>query len=80
MEVNSQMDRLDLRDESCLAAKRAGVKLVVSSDAHSPTGFGLLSKRSESGAPRIDRSRRRSQYSNARQITPAPLDSRVIAR
>jgi DNA polymerase (family 10) len=43
MEVNSQMDRLDLRDESCLAAKRAGVKLVVSSDAHSPTGFGLLS-------------------------------------
>ncbi len=43
MEVNSQVDRLDLRDESCLAAKRAGVKLVISSDAHSPTGFALLS-------------------------------------
>jgi DNA polymerase (family 10) len=43
LEVNSQVDRLDLTDEACLAAKRAGVKLVISSDAHRPTGFGLLS-------------------------------------
>ena len=43
LEVNSQIDRLDLCAESCLAAKRAGAKLVISSDSHSATGFGLLS-------------------------------------
>ncbi|MGH8013854.1 MAG: DNA polymerase/3'-5' exonuclease PolX [Candidatus Binataceae bacterium] len=42
LEVNSQPDRLDLTDIACLTAKRAGVKLVVSSDSHSPRGFGLL--------------------------------------
>ncbi|MGH7934081.1 MAG: DNA polymerase/3'-5' exonuclease PolX [Candidatus Binataceae bacterium] len=42
LEVNSQPDRLDLADVACLAAKHAGVKLVVSSDAHRPGGFGLL--------------------------------------
>lgn len=42
LEVNSQTDRLDLTDVASMAAKRAGVKLVVSSDSHSPRGFGLL--------------------------------------
>jgi len=42
LEVNSQVDRLDLCDEFCREAKRAGVKLVISSDAHRHTGFGLL--------------------------------------
>jgi DNA polymerase (family 10) len=42
LEVNSQTDRLDLSDAASMAAKRAGVKLVVSSDSHSPSGFGLL--------------------------------------
>lgn len=42
LEVNSQAHRLDLSDTWCLAAKRAGVKLVISSDAHSTRGFGLL--------------------------------------
>jgi DNA polymerase (family X) len=42
LEVNSQTDRLDLTDTACLAAKHAGVKLVISSDAHSTRGFGLL--------------------------------------
>ncbi len=41
-EVNSQPERLDLVDTACLAAKRAGVKLVISTDSHSATGFGLL--------------------------------------
>jgi DNA polymerase (family 10) len=41
LEVNSQVDRLDLDDVACMAAKRAGVKLVISSDAHSPRGFAL---------------------------------------
>jgi DNA polymerase (family 10) len=42
LEVNSQARRLDLTDTNCIAAKQAGVKLVISSDSHSPKGFGLL--------------------------------------
>jgi DNA polymerase (family 10) len=42
LEVNSQPDRLDLTDIACMAARQAGVKLVVSSDAHSPRDFELL--------------------------------------
>ena len=42
MEVNSQPDRLDLNDTACMAAKRAGVKIVISSDSHSPREFDLL--------------------------------------
>jgi DNA polymerase (family 10) len=34
LEINSQPDRLDLRDVHARAAKEAGLKLVVSSDAH----------------------------------------------
>jgi DNA polymerase (family X) len=42
LEVNSQTDRLDLTDTACMAAKHAGVKLAISSDAHSTRGFSLL--------------------------------------
>ena len=42
LEIDSQPDRLDLTDTACLAAKRAGVKVVISSDAHSTRDFGLL--------------------------------------
>ena len=42
LEVNSQAERLDLTDSDCLAAKHAGVKLVVSSDAHHPRDFAML--------------------------------------
>jgi len=42
LEVNSQPDRLDLTDVACMAARQAGVKLVVSSDGHSPRDFELL--------------------------------------
>lgn len=42
LEVNSQTDRLDLTDTACLAAKHAGVKLVIASDSHSTRGFSLL--------------------------------------
>jgi DNA polymerase (family 10) len=42
LEINSQPERLDLTDTGCLAAKQAGVKLVISSDAHSTLGFSLL--------------------------------------
>jgi DNA polymerase (family 10) len=42
LEVDSQPDRLDLTDTACIAAKRAGVKIVISSDAHSPRDLDLL--------------------------------------
>ena len=35
-------DRLDLTDTACLSAKQAGVKIVVSSDAHHPHEFSML--------------------------------------
>ena len=34
LEINSQPDRLDLRDVNARLAGEAGVKVVVSSDAH----------------------------------------------
>jgi len=42
MELDSQADRLDLTDTACLSAKQAGVKIVVSSDAHHPHEFSML--------------------------------------
>lgn len=42
LEINSQPDRLDLIDTACLAAKHAGVKLVISSDSHHTSQFGGL--------------------------------------
>jgi DNA polymerase (family X) len=42
LEVNAQPDRLDLIDTACMAAKRAGVKVVISSDAHHPRDFAAL--------------------------------------
>jgi DNA polymerase (family X) len=42
MEIDSQPDRLDLTDTMCLATKRSGVKLVITSDAHSPREIGFL--------------------------------------
>lgn len=35
LEINAQPDRMDLNDEDCLLAKKAGVKLAISTDAHS---------------------------------------------
>lgn len=42
LEINSSPDRLDIRDEYVRLAVKAGVKLVVDSDAHSPAHFGFL--------------------------------------
>lgn len=75
MEVNSQVDRLDLPGSK--ARRRETGRL---SDAHSQTGFGLLSNG-------VNQARRgwieAGDVLNTRplaKITPAPLDSRVIAR
>ncbi len=42
LEINSQVDRLDLSDVHARMARDRGVKLVVSSDAHSRAGLGVL--------------------------------------
>jgi DNA polymerase (family 10) len=42
LEINSQPDRLDLRDVHARAAKEAGLKLVVTSDAHSTKAQGYV--------------------------------------
>jgi DNA polymerase (family X) len=42
LEVDSQPERLDLDDVHCKLAKEMGLKLVISSDAHSTDGLGLI--------------------------------------
>jgi DNA polymerase (family 10) len=42
LEVNADPDRLDLTDIHAHAAKAAGVKLAISTDAHSTNGFGNI--------------------------------------
>jgi DNA polymerase (family X) len=42
VEINSQVDRLDLDDTHARLARDRGVKLVIDSDAHSPTALGNL--------------------------------------
>jgi len=42
LEVDSQPDRLDLDDVHCKLAKEMGVKIAVSSDAHSADGLGMM--------------------------------------
>ncbi len=42
LEINSQPERLDLSDEHCLMAREIGVKLAISTDAHSAMGLKLM--------------------------------------
>jgi DNA polymerase (family 10) len=42
LELNAQPDRLDLDDLHCKAAKEAGVKIAVSTDAHSVNDLQLM--------------------------------------
>ncbi len=42
LEVNAQPDRLDLTDSHCKLAKEMGVKVAISSDAHSTADLDLL--------------------------------------
>jgi len=42
LEINCQIDRLDLNDAHARLARQRGVRLVVSTDAHSRTAFGRL--------------------------------------
>jgi len=42
IEINSQVDRLDLDDVIARSARDRGVKIIIDSDAHSPTALGGL--------------------------------------
>jgi DNA polymerase (family 10) len=42
LEINSQPDRLDLDETLARRARERGVKLIVDSDAHSPTALGNI--------------------------------------
>jgi DNA polymerase (family 10) len=42
LELNADPDRLDLNDINAHAAKAAGVKLAISTDAHSTAGFANM--------------------------------------
>jgi DNA polymerase (family 10) len=42
LELNAHPDRLDLDDVHCRMAKELGVKVVLSTDAHSADGLGLM--------------------------------------
>jgi len=42
LEINAQPDRLDLNDMHVHAAKQAGVKLAISTDAHSADAFACM--------------------------------------
>jgi DNA polymerase (family X) len=42
LEINSQIDRLDLNDVNARLARERGARLVISTDAHTREGFGLL--------------------------------------
>ena len=42
LEINAQVDRLDLNDIHAKLARDRGVPIVISSDAHSRRGFGVL--------------------------------------
>jgi DNA polymerase (family 10) len=42
VELNSHPDRLDLSDENLMRAKRQGLKVVISTDAHRVPDLGLM--------------------------------------
>jgi DNA polymerase (family 10) len=42
MEINANPARLDLDDIACAAAKRHGIPIIISSDAHSTSGLDVL--------------------------------------
>lgn len=42
LEINSQPSRLDLNDLNSRKAKEMGVKLVISTDAHSTTQYDFM--------------------------------------
>ena len=69
LEVNAQPDRLDLNEIYCQMAREAGVKLVISTDAHRPSSITCATGSTRPGAdgasPRTSPTPSRSQRSRS---------------
>ena len=61
LEINSYPERLDLGDDNILAAKQAGVKMVINTDAHHIDQLRLHALRHFPGAPGLGRTGRYCQ-------------------
>ncbi len=53
LEINSQPDRLDMRDTHARLAGEAGVRIPITTDAHSVGALGLRGARRRAGAARV---------------------------
>ena len=71
LEINAEPDRLDLNDLHAHAAKLAGVKLAVSTDAHSDRCVSVHAVRNRSGAARLAHGGRRDEHAAACRIAQA---------
>jgi DNA polymerase (family 10) len=80
LEINAYPDRLDLRDEHILRARRHGVKFAVNTDAHS-TAPWLLAVRGRDGTARLAHEGRRDQHvaAQAAPAVPAQGPLRLVA-
>ncbi len=67
LEINAQPDRLDLNDMLVHAAKQAGVKLAISTDAHAVDSFGWIRFGIDQARRRLGNRQRRDQHATARR-------------
>ena len=72
LEVNSFPDRLDLKDEHILWARRYGPKFAVDTDSHSPVAPVADALRGGDGAARMAHQGRRHQHVAAREAPAVP--------
>ena len=72
LEVNSFPDRLDLKDEHVLWARRYGPKFAVDTDSHSPVHLSLMRFGVGDGAARVAHEGRRDQHVAPREAPAVP--------
>jgi len=77
LEINGQPDRLDLRDVHARAAKEAGLKLLVNSDAHEGRLAELRRVRDRAGAARLVDEGRRRQHAHLEAVREAAAEASV---
>ena len=68
MECNASPERLDLKDTHLRMAKERGVKIVISTDAHTTRGLLAMQVWSANGPARLDRKEGRHQYARSRKV------------
>ncbi len=68
LELNGNPERLDLCDRHLKLARDRGMKVIISTDAHSPEHFRLMRYGVDDGAARVAKERRRAEYAAAGEI------------